>query len=338
MNLFNIDMHISIAHDIRELFREMGHSVTLLSMSGHAIVNGWTRQSTSVIHPANWMHIDQKMCDLFADRYGPLLDRYDGFIHSYPPAFAALFEKLDNPIYTIACTRYEYPCGSGGDATPERLAWLNDRLMAGNRSGQIKFIANNKFDKKYCETFCGGEWEFIPSICTYVEQYKCNGSSGKIILWDRNEDGLRDEIRHPNVLRWFSTWDGYHREALADLAGIIHIPYNISVMSSFEHYAMGIPMYVPSVDLLKKWKADGRGVLCEVEFCDTLNGPVPDEWLGLADWYDTENMPGVMLFDSWEHLRELIDGTDREAVTEQMRAAWRAKKVRVMEQWSEVLA
>lgn len=338
MRLFNIDMHISIVHDVKSLFPEIGHSIDSCCMSGHTWVNNETQGSTEVINPQNWFGIDQEMCDLFYEVYKDKLNVYDGFIHSYPPAFAALFEKFDKPIYTIACTRYDYPCGSGEPATQDRLAWLNEKLMEGYKSGQIKFIANNLYDKKYSEEFCGGEWKFIPSLCTYVSHLTCTGETNQILLWDRNRDGLRNELVYKNVEPRFSTSQVYDREKLIAASGIIHIPYNISVMSSFEHYAMGIPMFVPSYDLLINWKAQGRNVLSELEFCNNLNQPLKDEWIKLADWYDKDNMPGVMLFDSINHLRELIDTYDREAVTSEMKETYGKKKERTISLWEEVLA
>ena len=156
-------------------------------------------------------------------------------------------------------------------------------------------------------------------------------------MWDRNRDGLRNELVYKNVEPRFSTSQVYEREKLIGASGIIHIPYNISVMSSFEHYAMGIPMFVPSYDLLIDWKTQGRNVLSELEFCNNLNQPVKDEWIKLADWYDKDNMPGVMLFESIDHLHELIDTYDREAVTNEMKESYEKKKERTIALWEEVL-
>jgi len=129
----------------------------------------------------------------------------------------------------------------------------------------------------------------------------------------------------------------YDRTTLVNYAGIIHIPYNISIMSAFEHYAMGIPMFGPSYDLLMSWKRQGRDVLSELQFPGNLNTPLSDEWVRLADWYDTDNMPGVMLFDSVKHLHELLDSHDRVKVTEQMKKFHAAKKIKVVTMWRETL-
>lgn len=330
-------MHISIVHDVKTLLPEIGHEVESCCMSGHTWVNKENQCATEIIHPGNFRYIDQQMCDKFYEKYKDVLSGFDGFIHSYPPAFAALFEKFNKPIYTIACTRYEYPCGSGEEGSINRLKWLNEKLMSGYKNGQIKFIANNLYDKKYSEEYCGGEWKFIPSICKYVEHLTCNGSNDQIIMWDRNRDGLRNELSHSKINLKFTTSQVYDRTQLINYAGIVHIPYNISIMSAFEHYAMGIPMFVPSYDLLMKWKKTGRSVLTELEFVSNLNSPPKDEWIKLADWYDNTNMPGVMLFDSVEHLHELIDTYDREKITKTMKDFYKIKKEKVLSLWKETI-
>ena len=337
MKYFNLDMHISIAHDVKTLLPHLGHQVDSVCMSGHTWVNGERQGTTEIVSPGNYANIDQEMCDRFYSRYRFDLDEYDGFIHSYPPAFAMLFEKWNKPIYTIACTRYEFPCGSGNNGSVERLRWLNDGLIQGYKSGQIKLIANNLYDKHYAENFCGGEWTFIPSICCYLEDLTCHGDMKSILIWDRNRDGLRREIRHPRVHQRFSISEVYDRRSLVQHSGIVHIPYNVSIMSAFEHYAMGIPMFVPSPSLLMKWVAEGRDVLNEVSFPHNLNRGMQLEWIKLADWYDTNNMPFVCQFNSFPELYDLLDSQDRPVVTKLMKDFYLEKKQRVLATWREVL-
>jgi hypothetical protein len=337
MKFFNIDMHISIIHDIKTLLPELGHDINSLCMSGHTWVNNEQKQETDIINSHNFKEINQEICDKFYERYKDTLDDYDAFIHSYPPAFAFLFEKFNKPIYTIACTRYEFPCGSGPTASLERLNWLNKKLLSGYEKGQIKLIANNLYDKKYCEQLCGGEWKFIPSVCKYVEHLTCNGKSNKIILWDRTNDDLRKIFNHKKINFDFTISKVYDRTRLVEFSGIIHIPYNVSIMSAFEHYAMGIPIFVPSYSLLMEWKKQGKNVLSELSFSNNINNNYNDEWIKLSDWYDVENMPHVMIFESIEHLNYLIDTYDQKQITENMKKFHKIKKEKVLKLWEEII-
>ena len=48
-------------------------------------------------------------------------------------------------------------------------------------------------------------------------------------------------------------YEVYTFEQLASHIGIVIIPYQVSLMSFFEYYRLGIPLFVPSARLLTKW-------------------------------------------------------------------------------------
>ncbi len=50
----------------------------------------------------------------------------------------------------------------------------------------------------------------------------------------------------------------YKYEDLTAFKGVVVIPYQCSIMSIFEYYRMGIPMIVPSLDLLTSWHMEWR--------------------------------------------------------------------------------
>jgi hypothetical protein len=45
----------------------------------------------------------------------------------------------------------------------------------------------------------------------------------------------------------------YEYAALARHPAAVLLPYQVSVMSFFEYYRMGLPMFVPSPQLLAEW-------------------------------------------------------------------------------------
>lgn len=329
MRLFNLDMHISIIHDVKTLFRELGHYVDSCCMSGHTWVNGEPQLTTEVVTPSNWLHIDQAMCDRFYEVYKDRLAEYDAFVVSYPPAFGLLFERWGKPVIVIACTRYEYPCGSGSTATKERLDWLNRGLVAGQERGQYHLVANNYYDATYCENFCGGQWTVIPSVCSYLSGVTCDGASGKTLIWDRAPD-LRGKVDHQSVDRGFNIATKYRRESVARARAVVHLPYNISIMSAFEHFAMGIPMFAPSQKMLMTEPA----LLGELTFPQSLNGQPPAGWLALADWY---RLLPVTTFGSWDDLRDKLDTLDQPSLTRSMKLAHQLRHRRALKQWREML-
>jgi azurin len=53
MNFFNLDCHISVIADIKQIFENLGHSVTSWSVSGHNWVFGRTPDVVEVINHAH---------------------------------------------------------------------------------------------------------------------------------------------------------------------------------------------------------------------------------------------------------------------------------------------
>lgn len=323
MIFLNLDMHASIVADVKWVFESLGHRMQSVCMSDHAWVNGWKKSNTKVIHQDNWMDIDQAMCDRFFDVYGTSLNQYDGFMVSYPPAFALLFEKFNKPVIVVNCTRYEYPCAS-------RIGWLNEGLRRMEANGQLIAVANNRYDQAYANKHAGFGWQFIPSLCAYAEEWRWKGGD-KFRIWSRPR--IHPPGGHfPNVDRDFTILAKYDRTTTRDCAGVIHFPYNASIMSAFEHRAMGVPMFVPSVNCTIDMLNDGFPLWSELKFPGGLDAPA--QWMKLADWYKWR---GVRQFDSFDHLKGLLVSVDRIAMHEEILAGYQADKVKAVRDWDDVL-
>jgi len=327
MKFYNIDMHISIIHDVKTIFSNLGHDIDSVCMSGHTWVNGEKSRTTKVITRENWLNIDQNICDRFYEVYKDELKDVDAFVHSYPPAFALLFEKFKKPIITIACTRFDFPC-----STPERVKWLVDGLKRLQSNGQLIPIANNLFDKKYCEEYTGFEWHYISSLCDYMDVTYAP-KTDKFITWTRSNVILN----HKNIDNTFTIHNSYDRNDNINYKGIIHIPYNISIMSAFEQYYMDIPLIVPTVNCLQNWVKSGKNVLSEIYFPSRCL-KIKKEWLDLSDWYIDENMPYTIKFESEEDLYSKLETTDFKKVSEQMKEFNVLRKQKIYDQWKNVIS
>lgn len=365
MKLFNIDCHVSVIEDIRRCLAPLGHEVTDWSLSAHCHRFDKKPTAVDVIGDGRWKQIDQAMCDRFYETYKGLLKHYDGFIAAYPPAFALLYEKFQKPVITVVATRYDYPC----TPSAERWAWLNGKLTQGIRDGWIIPLANNLFDKWYCEAFMPfTKWEHVPSLCDYVKVRHCPRCNrhrrfrvyGRQRYWagigTSMEQNAEFGIRSPLIDRGFRldapgpepTMLQHHIETGRSTAAI-HLPYNLSVMSIFEQYAMGLPILVPSLALMRRWYGIGikdrmnpLPVLDQLFFdkgIPYVHGLKEEEQFKLADFYDNENMPHIIPFDSVAQIdRILCEGLDFfELTSNAMRAAFDKKKARVLAQWESIM-
>ena len=326
MLFYNLDMHISIAHDVKHIFQKLGHEIDSSDLSGHTWVNQEKQGRNKVVSTQNWRNIDQELCDRFYKKYRKKLSKYDGFIHSYPPAFALLFERFEKPIVTIACTRFDYPVKSAN------IDWLVQGLRRLKVNGQLIPVANNLLDKHYCEQWLEFEWQHISSLCDYLE-IRYRPERNKFITWHRTNI---EELQNSMIDQNFTIRKKYDRTEISKYLGVIHIPYNLSIMSAFEHYYQGIPLFFPSQAFQSKLYSENRNMLSEVLFPDS---PLhfSQELIKLADWYDPVNMPFINHFESFEHLSDLFNSSDLQEVSGQMQEYNKIRKENVYAKWTKVL-
>lgn len=275
MNFFNIDCHVSVISDIKNIFNQLGHKVDHWSLSGHKWVFGFDNCNSPVINENNWKNIDEKMVETFYQVHKNELDKYDGFICCYPPIFLKLFEKFNKPIIVIAATRYDYPVID--DA--QRLNWLEDSL---NNNDNLILIANNEFDKKYCELFLKKEWKHVPSLCDYTNA-KYSGLKKDSVIFSKFQ------IESPHLHQ--SSLGRYSWEELFSYRSIIHLPYNVSTMSIFEQYQAGVPVFFPSLDLALQLIEVGVPLFSEITFANSnpyrqTSRFLNKKWLSYSDFYN----------------------------------------------------
>jgi|ETNvirnome_6_100_1030635.scaffolds.fasta_scaffold03737_2 hypothetical protein len=327
MNLFNLDLHISVIEDVKTILTDLGHTVDSKSLSGHTWVFGREPDQMDVVSQENWKTLNQEMCDAFYKRYKDELSTYDGFLVTYPPAFSLLFEKFDKPIFVVAATRYEAPFSNN----MLEWEWFNSKIVDMIDRGQLIPLTNNLYDKFYCEHFTKKEWKHIPSICEYTKA-KYTGTEEESILSAKSRL-LPPHCKHIKSLGRH-TWEDLYR-----YKSIVHIPYNVSIMSIFEQYTANVPLLFPSPECGMKIP----GFLSETFFHPNiindakLQEIINVDTLKLADYYDKEWMPHVLHYTDGEHLNELLETTDFEEVSNSMKIFNEERKKKVYSLWEEVM-
>jgi hypothetical protein len=289
MKFFNLDCHVSVIADIKNIFEDLGHSVDQWSLSGHRWLFNLPECKSPVINEYNWKNIDEQMVDEFYFTHKDELDKYDAFICAYPPCFLKLFEKFNKPIIVIAATRYDYPFIDD----KKRLDWLEYSL---NNNKNLILIANNQFDQKYCEHFLAKKWHWIPSLCAYTNK-KYNPIKDQSVVFSKFIIESNESILHQSQLGSYSWGDLYSYKE------IIHFPYNASTMSIFEQYEAGIPLRFPSLNFAIELINKGLPIFSEIVFPNNNPDRQPylflnEDWLRYSDFYN--GTIKANLFDSLE--------------------------------------
>ena len=335
-----VDMHASVLADIAQILRSQGHAVNLETLSSHAWVLDRNvsrlrglhapRRLTSLLR-RDVLHIDQPMCDRFFRLNRNRLKEYDAFVVSYPPAFALLFEKFQKPVIVSSCTRFDFPCQD-----PKRLEWLRSGLSRMHEKGLLVPVANNRLDQAVSERYFPFRWKHIPSLCDYMTG-TYEPENEEALLWFRGSPQLENHYRSLHGIDAnFSISERYDRATIRFSKAVVHIPYQLSIMSAFEHYAQGIPMLVPSSVYLREMAAAGAPVLSEVLFPGSTLA-LPENYIELADFYDEDNFRHMVKFESDEDLIEKLAFTDWEAVSASMSSFHSVRRDQVHSGWKSIM-
>ncbi len=348
LRFFNLDLHIAVIGDVKNIFESLGHEVVDWSLSGHSWVFGKPRETVDIVNENTWLDMNQWMCDAFYERYKDFLQTFDGFIVTYPPAFSLLYEKLNKPIIIVNAIRYEHPF----ILTPDRCNWLNEYLKNGVKNKKIFIVSNNKGDQQYLKHYTGIESEHIPSLCLYTNA-KYTGKKDGYLFRCPFIDVLGRAFSNKELIQNKQVPIPHQWQELYDFKGIVHFPFQTGSMSISEQYSANVPLFFPTKRFLSTLRAIyPKNILDQLTFythfkveppnipgdLNNINDPeVLKFWIDAADYYDEENMPYIQYFDSFDQLEELLQTVDGQAISHKMSEYNKLRKERAIEKWKIVL-
>ena len=115
--------------------------------------------------------------------------------------------------------------------------------------------------------------------------------------------------------------------------GIVYIPYNVSIMSLFEHYRAGIPIFCPTVELMNS-NLGANGFLNQLKFKGSRL-EIKNEWLYLNDWYDEDNMPYILKYGI-DNLSYLMKNINFLEISDKMLRYNLLRKKSISENWDKI--
>lgn len=313
-----MSVHISVIQDLKSLYPDI--EITDWCMSGAArFINRYT-DIPKIINHGTWKKITPGMITKFQVEYDEFLSQFDMFILAHPSVFAMVFEKYNKPILMLNTTRYDLPfCYSRDFVT---LNLYRECLQRLHRAGKLHIVSNNRADQLYLLKGCNLDSVIIPSVGLYTNtQY--NPTKSQFVLYHGNVPDHPLIAKRPQDHKWSD---------ITSYRGLISIPYETSLMSLFEYFTAGMPLFFPSREF---WKANHE--LCSVSWYwgDTL----PPElalfndmgiWIDLSDVYSVLQSPNTYYFDSYEHLFKLLetfeykdDTSFRQSHVDHIKQEWR---------------
>jgi hypothetical protein len=317
MKFFGLDVHVSVLTDFKTACP--GVEVTDWCLSDHAWVLNRTRDTPDHINASTWMDLSQDRIRAFQQTYDSFLRSFDGFVVGHCVPFVLLYELYEKPVIVYNTVRYDLPfCWS---KQSDRIADVTACLHRLHAKGLLTLVSNNRADQLYTQRGTGLRPDYSPSLGMYTGMHYAPTRSTFLVYTGVFPD-------HPLLTRKTSrhTW-----EDLASYRGIVHFPYEVSIMSCFEQYTAGIPLFFPSKEM---WKRAPAIQSIRAYWGDSLPDHFGDlqstsTWIEHADMYECFRSPNVRFYDSFEDLVHqletfvAVDDRDiRAAHVESVRSAW----------------
>lgn len=348
---FNIDLHCSVIRDVENIFNQLyGKQIKINSnsISGHSLLLLNKQSSTKYfLTNQNWKFISPEFIKLFYVKHKTELEKYDGFIVTHTPSFALLYENFKKLIIIVNSTRYEQPASH--NSSIEQWKFIDDGLKRLYSKGLLIVISNNLYDQLYIKTAIGIESTLIPSLCEYTNTKRLeNLNMNKLFCIyssQKNPIKIIEGIKLLNIQQI----KPYTFETLSKFTGIIHIPYEISTMSIFEHYTMNIPLIFPTKEfLLKMFNSNELNVYGSYSALfnfnsnpSSLDSLLKDNWfekmLLYADFYNEEYFPYITYFDSFQDLESKLNSVDFDEISDKMKEFNKSRKDKILNLWKKIL-
>jgi hypothetical protein len=352
-DVFNIDLHVAVIADVRTQLDRHGLELVDWTISGHSWVFDRPRDPVAIVNERTWKSFGPRMAKEFQCLYGSYLRTFRAFVVTHTPCLSLLYEGFRRPTLTVVSTRYEFPCTHYARSWD----WLDDGLRRGVREGWLTLVANNRADADYLHRYTGLEAAYIPSACSYTD-LTYTGRRPPAVICTGSDDllaaSIASKLRNEAIPLRSGLGARYSWADLYDHRALVFIPYNVSIMSLFEHYTACAPIYVPDraflKELMAEYPADVLGNLSfsqvtghpparrpsGLDLNDTSDEAVVDWYLDRADFYDSVWMPRIRQFESWEHLDHLLATDDPQAISADMVAERPERLSRIAALWDDL--
>lgn len=393
IRLLSTDFHIGPIADLKYLvskfFKEQVH-ITDYSLSG-ACTRANTcarREDLKVLVQGGWeegIYASSSTKRLFFDSYkdGGLPFDQDVFHCSHPTGMCEFFMPFDIPMIVWATTRFEQ--GREGNAL-RFSGFVQNFIALAKRPGTV-ILANNLYDLHYIKYFTGVTPLYVQSHCAYPGVQYAWGKEKSLPALSKRDilvsgfrpkralstTGLADFIsplisaaQQANLPFTFKEYrqalgDNYLYSDLVRYPAILYIPYQVSIMSFYEQYNMGIPLLAPSLSLLTQWHMDYLMVSertwdtvlqgspkrssaiprhasvadSEEPFDpnDEFNKEAVSHWLSYSDFY---HFPHIILFDSWQDAVDKLAAADLEDISRKMLQHSKAVEQELVTTWGKI--
>ena len=300
----------------------------------------------------------------------------DAFICTFPAAMCQLWIPMNKTIIFLPAHRYNL-----GRCSVEEWNQLNKdiKMLKKESDDGVKpntIGAVSRYDMEYLKYYTGIQPTLVPSFSGYyIDSDLYKGDKEELLIFCYDSKEFIDQVTQ-SLLPEFSAKQVYHLykqytiEKLGRHRAVITLPYSVMSYRTSELYALGIPIFAPSIKFYMNYynpKLNFTGLgwdrtstshpYCssdpkleqkmrpELQSLKSIHPYSPNidltedaesenYWLQFSDFYD---WPHIQLFDDYAHLKKLLFHTNFKAVHEAMKKELSIRKTDVINRWCDIV-
>lgn len=365
--LWSTNLHIGPILDLKHLLTPEGVVIIDHSLSSRCWLTKTCASRLKVLSMHNAMRPTKLQQETFYKTYAhnSRMSGVDAVLCFHPASICQVYIPFNKSLIVFLTNRYEL----GRESVSEWQQWNQD-LLSISTDSKNSIVANNLYDAKYVQYFTGIEPMVIPNACGYTKA-KYKPSRKTFLLFSVHKKDFEAEfllgfIKACSQLKncsavvrpMRSLYKQYTFQDLAAHPGIVYTPHQVAFVSMAEHYAMGIPLFFPSLDLLTQWQLKHQVVMER-----TLEGskgkvphgsklpPHPSQthlpdpnsdvnlkaisyWLQYAEFYQR---PHIVLYNSFRDLAHKLIHSNLTQISEAMRNYTEILKEESLLKWRHVM-
>lgn len=298
----------------------------------------------------------------------PAMLGVNAFYCAFPSSMCEVYMPLNRTIIWLPAHRFTL--GRCSRQEIDRLILHMQQSVRPEQQPKHFVAAGGRYDQEYIKYYTGLDAILLPvNSLWYAFNVTCfNQSRAEILVGplQNHEHSLIPTITKAaaalNSSFKFATakslYGRYELQQIANHRAVILLPYAVLSYGITELYALGIPIFVPSIDFIVELKLVYDRTLIDSFYCGrTLkfedmpkqhprsNHPyspedivLPDAmryWLQFADYYQ---LPYIQTFSSWNDLILKLSKTNFKTVHENMHKENLRRKANLIEKWKSIFA
>ncbi|CAF0910446.1 unnamed protein product [Brachionus calyciflorus] len=354
-------------------------STTLVFLGQNPILAGHKKDNSPYREALKWSKISNQLSS-YIIKYTGLSGKFSDFdakdnfefyksssdfqsvnliICSFPASLCDCFIPLNKTIIFNPAHRYNL-----GKCSQEKWSKLNENYNKLYKRNKLITSGMSQYDLEYHKYFTGYEsYRLFAYGGYYAGDVKYDPFKGEILIGPSNGFGkggselIQSLTSFPSEFKFKKLREVYPSYSLSQLANhraIILFPYAAMSYSMVDFYISNIPLFIPSIEIVNKYKMVfdkniNSSLYCGNKLRDIesskyslYHGHSPSDdsdesykyWMSYADYYV---WPHVTVFDSIEDLIEKLRNLNLKGISDKMKKYNQIKEAVLLDNWCNIL-